>query len=366
MNPSQDKFKICIVSDQLANGGAERCAALLSQFFEKNNFEVHHVVVVDNIEYPFSGKILNLGKLKNESNGLFNRLKRFWVLNNFFRKNKFDYIIDFRVKRFQIQEFIIAKFIFRSPLLVTVHSYMTDLYFPKNNYLANKIYSETYKIITVSKGIEQKIIQNYNYINLKTIYNPIDIEAIEYLSNLDTAIEEQFVIAAGRMQDDIKQFDKLIDCYSKSVLPTQNIKLIVLGEGIEKDKLIKQVKGLHLEDKILFKGKVENPFVYFKKALYTVLSSRYEGFGNVLIESLASGTPVVAFDCNSGPSEIIIDKENGLLVENQNQEKLIEAMNEMVLNEKLYYHCKSNAKASIQKFSVENIGLQWLELMKIK
>jgi len=243
---------------------------------------------------------------------------------------------------------------------------MTDLYFPKNNFLANKIYSDTYKIITVSKGIEQKIIHNYNYLNLKTIYNPIDIEAIEYLSNIDIAIEERFIIAAGRMQDDIKQFDKLITSYSKSVLPAQNIKLIILGDGIEKDKLIKQVKDLQLEDKILFKGKVENPFVYFKKALYTILSSRYEGFGNVLIESLACGTPVVAFDCNSGPSEIIIDKENGLLVENQSQEKLIEAMNEMVLNDKLYYHCKKNAKASVQKFSIENIGLQWLELMKIK
>jgi N-acetylgalactosamine-N,N'-diacetylbacillosaminyl-diphospho-undecaprenol 4-alpha-N-acetylgalactosaminyltransferase len=243
---------------------------------------------------------------------------------------------------------------------------MTDLYFPKNNFLANKIYSDTYKIITVSKGIEQKIIHNYNYLNLKTIYNPIDIEAIEYLSNIDIAIEERFIIAAGRMQDDIKQFDKLITSYSKSVLPAQNIKLIILGDGIEKDKLIKQVKDLQLEDKILFKGKVENPFVYFKKALYTILSSRYEGFGNVLIESLACGTPVVAFDCNSGPSEIIIDKENGLLVENQSQEKLIEAMNEMFLNDKLYYHCKKNAKASVQKFSIENIGLQWLELMKIK
>ena len=86
----------------------------------------------------------------------------------------------------------------------------------------------------------------------------------------------------------------------------------------------------------------------------------------MLIESLACETPVVAFNCFSGPSEIIVDQENGLLVENQNQEKLILAMNEMVLNEKLYYHCKQNAKLSVQRFSLETIGNQWLELMKIK
>ena len=90
-----NKYKMCIVSDQLATGGAERCAALLSVFFENNNCKVYHVVVVDKIEYEFSGEVLNLGKLKDDSNGFFNRIKRFRVLRNYFATNSFDYIIDF-------------------------------------------------------------------------------------------------------------------------------------------------------------------------------------------------------------------------------------------------------------------------------
>ncbi len=75
--PENKQHRICIVSDQLATGGAERCSALLSIFFEHNNCKVNHVIVVDKIEYDYSGEVLNLGKLKNDSNGILNRFKRF-------------------------------------------------------------------------------------------------------------------------------------------------------------------------------------------------------------------------------------------------------------------------------------------------
>jgi glycosyltransferase involved in cell wall biosynthesis len=367
LNVSEKKRpRICIVTDQLATGGAERCAAILSIFFEKNHCKVYHVVVVDKIEYEFAGNILNLGKLKNKTNGFFNRLKRFKVLRHFFQKNNFDFIIDFRVKRHYLQEYFIAKYIFNAPLIVTVHSFMTDLYFPKKKYLGNTIYSHCYKIVSVSNAITEKIRSNFRYSNIETIYNPIDFNLLDNSNDEDVPFNFKYILAVGRMQDSVKQFDVLIDCFAASHLPQQNIKLVILGDGLLKKDLEQQVKNLHLEDFILFKGKVSNPFPYFKKALYTVLSSKNEGFPTVLLESLACETPVVAFNCFSGPSEIISNQENGLLVENQNQEKLILAMNEMVINEKLYYHCKQNAKQSVQRFSVETIGNKWLELMKIK
>ncbi|MFM9825184.1 glycosyltransferase, partial [Flavobacterium sp.] len=187
---------ICIVSDQLATGGAERCAAFLSVFLENNYCKVHHVIVVDKIEYEFSGKVLNLGKLKDNSNGFFNRLKRFRVLRRFFSDNQFDYIIDFRVKRYQWQEFYIAKFIYNAPLIVTVHSFMTDLYFPKNIILANWIYSHCYKIVSVSNGIKKRIESDFKYSNIETIYNPIDIGYIQNQSKEN--LDYKYILAVGR------------------------------------------------------------------------------------------------------------------------------------------------------------------------
>ena len=121
---------------------------------------------------------------------------------------------------------------------------------------------------------------------------------------------------------------------------------------------------LGLSALIEFKGFVENPFPYYKKALFTVLSSKNEGFPNVLIETLATQTPVIAFDCFSGPNEIIEHEINGLLVDNQNFQALTEAMNAMIENVDLYQNCKQNAKESVRKFDVEIIGQQWQNLFK--
>jgi N-acetylgalactosamine-N,N'-diacetylbacillosaminyl-diphospho-undecaprenol 4-alpha-N-acetylgalactosaminyltransferase len=82
-----------------------------------------------------------------------------------------------------------------------------------------------------------------------------------------------------------------------------------------------------------------------KNAKFTVLASKNEGFGNVLIESLACATPVVAFDCLSGPSEIIQDRNNGLLVENQNFKKLAQ-MDLMIEDHDLYQFANRGRKAS--------------------
>lgn len=351
-----------MVSDQLATGGAERCAALLSIYFEKHNCKVLHVVVVDKIEYEFAGEVFNIGKFKNNSNGIFNRIKRFWLLKKFFNENSFDFIIDFRVKRFQIQEYIIAKYIYNSPLIVTIHNYMTEWYFPKNIFLANSIYKKA-KLITVSNLITEKVLKLYSYKNIETLYNPIDFSFLENKAEESLNIGFEYIVSIGRFTD-IKQFDVIIECYAKSELKNKNIKLLILGDGENRDKLTNLISELKLEQDVLLLGFQENPYKYMKHAKFLVMTSKYEGFPMVLLESLACKTPVVSYDLKSGPSEIIIPNENGILVENQNKNAMTEALNEMISNKDLYLHCKQNTKSSVERFSLENIGNQWLQLFK--
>ena len=137
------------------------------------------------------------------------------------------------------------------------------------------------------------------------------------------------------------------------------------GEGEDNEKLMAMTKARQMEDHVVFLPYQNNTSPLFENALFTVLTSKNEGFPNILIESLSCGTPVVAYDCKSGPSEIISHENNGLLVENQDINAMTEAIDTMISNSEVYQICKKNALESVERFDIETIGNQWLKFLNI-
>lgn len=360
--------KICLVGDMLAHGGAERAHAALSRYFAGRGIEVHNVIVQDVIEYSYAGELLNLGKEKDDANGFSNKFRRLRILRGYVKKHKFDYIIDFRMRRKPVQDWLIAKFVFTVPAVYTVRSSNIDWYMPRQSWLTRLIYGKSYGIVALNDKMKRHIEERHGLKNVATIYNPIDAGYITSRLNETLPAEAfSYIIAAGRLSDDnVKQFDKLIEAYSVSELPSKNVKLVILGQGMLLAKLQELAVELGLKDKIVFKGYQENPYVYMRDALFFVLSSKFEGMPNVVLESLACGTPVVAFDCFTGPSDIIDNENNGLLIKDQDFNGLTQAMNRMFNDIGLYAYCKANASASIVKFSLENVGQAWMDYLKIK
>lgn len=360
---SQKKNKIALIGYRLSGGGSDKVMANLSVFFESQGFEVDIIIVLDEVSFPYSGKLVNLGLLKNKSNGFFNKIKRLSALRKYLNENKFDFIIDFRFRTKIIQELILARFIYNTKTIFTVHSFLIDHYMPNNSVLTRLMYNHCFANVAITVEMKMLIENKHQLKNVITIHNPVYLEEILQKKEQNIDVKFDFIIAIGQYENEIKQFDKLILSYAKSALPEKQIHLIVLGNG-EKSKLKKAILENNVSDFVHLLGYQNNPFKYLSKAKFLVLSSKNEGFPNVILEALACQTPVISFDCDFGPRDMISNLENGILVENQNWEKLTEAFNLFISDVVLYEFCKANTFKSVQPFLLEKIGKQWLNLIQ--
>jgi glycosyltransferase involved in cell wall biosynthesis len=229
------------------------------------------------------------------------------------------------------------------------------------------LFNRADSIIAISQGVA-KDLNSYGVIDsdkISVIYNPIFSGSI--LNQAEQKIQHQWIsnghrdyaliIAVGRLVRQ-KNFSMLIDAFHK-LLRQQNARLIILGEGPLKSELQAKINSLGLSWCIELLGFSDNPYAYLKRADVFVLSSLWEGFGNVLVESLALGTPVVSTDCPSGPAEILQDGKYGILVENNNSDALaagmLKALRQSLQKEELIHRAKY--------FSISNIAEQYKQII---
>ena len=355
-------YKIGILIDRLNGGGAERAAGIISKLLSELGHKIFIVTLFDDVAYPYQGKLINLGKYKTGSRSSIAKYLRYKKLHTTLKAENPDLILDFRMKDFPLREKLLNRLVFKYPMVNMVRSYKLEWYFPQPKKLAQHLYSDYAGIITVAKEIKQEVQQQYGFSNVTAIPNAIDIKAIQRKANESLNTPMEYIIAVGRNHP-VKQFEALILAFSKSNLPKKGIKLVIMGDGNESEVLKNRIMQLNLQKQVQLLAFQTNPFPFLKHAKFLVLSSKYEGFPNVLVEALACETPVVAFNCSSGPSEIIQHEKNGLLVENQNFKALTQAMNRMIDDRALYEQCKGFALESVACFSIEKVKQLWKQYL---
>jgi glycosyltransferase involved in cell wall biosynthesis len=194
-----------------------------------------------------------------------------------------------------------------------------------------------------------------------SLVNPASINKQEIAS----AFMEKYshkIIAVGRLGFE-KGFDLLIESFSLLAEDFPDWGLLILGEGNERKNLEKMVFDKGLSDRVLLPGRVECPAAYMKRSDVFVLSSRYEGFPNVLLEAMGCGLPVISFDCPNGPGEIITDGLNGILVENGSIDALTLAMRNLLADGEKRRELGGKASEVLQKYSQEKIMQEWEALI---
>ena len=347
------------------------------------NFNINEIPENIKIEFILSDieseffiyTFLNLKKENNNyysswQNGIKNRINQ-RILEKLNSTN-FDIIIDFHrsVSSFDhfINHFDISKNI---KVIYWIHSqYLLDCWIkdkPYYSFILNK-YDNFISINNNLLNSCNQILKEFNVENKPSfcLYNPLDIEKIKEKSLIlhpedQTLLDDDFILQVSRL-DTGKNHIEMINIFYALKEKGIKEKLYIIGEG-DSEKLEARIKELNLEEECFLLGRRDNPFPFMKKAKLFIHTSLFEGLAMVLIESMVCGTPVVAYDCPTGPKEVLGDGKYGELIPLHDKEKFIEAAYQLLTNENKRQHYISLLPEAIQRFSFQNIGEQLEQIL---
>jgi glycosyltransferase involved in cell wall biosynthesis len=366
-------IKVMIVINSLGGGGAERAVVNLLKGLNRKDFSITLLLYEGIIDYPLQENVevitLGLRSSRNIIKLTTGFITKIISITRLIRRNRPDIVFSMLSGTNVIA--ILAKSLSGVPCKAIVgeqnHPSMSlkiGMYHGITKLLIKRLYPKAEKIIAVSQGIKEDLIKNFRLSGekIEVIYNPTDITEIEMLSAEESSHpwfndEPPIIISVARLEKQ-KGHSYLIKAFS---LVRQSLvcRLLIIGKGEEEGKLVNAVNALELRDDVDFLGFQRNPFKYMARSSLFVLSSLYEGFGNVIVEGMALGLPVIATDCPSGPSEIIEHGKNGLLVPVKDERALAQAILYVLTNDELRRKLAHEAKMRSHFFDLNRIVEQY-------
>lgn len=222
------------------------------------------------------------------------------------------------------------------------------------------------KVVCICEDMKNGVIKEIPELKekLEVIYNPFDIEKIKIKSsdyseikdNEKNLLEDNYIIMVSRLDNVQKDFDTIIKAFKIVKQKRKDIKLYLLGDGPDKEKIENMIKNEDLQEYIKLLGVKKNPYPWIKNSKLLVHSSRYEGLPTVLIEALILNKIIISSDCPTGPREILDNGKYGSLVEVGDYDSMAQEILELLQeNSKKKEKYLSNIDKSIERFDKKNI-----------
>lgn len=361
-------IKVAIFVPNCNQGGTERVAARLEDMLRGLGYETL-MVTIGNHDFPYPIRCEHY-KLDEEPNFKFLRklgrlVDRYKKLKRILKENDVDIVLSMGEYP-NILLALMPKKIKKIARVTNSFSSLNDG-FNLVRILTRYFYNKLNVIIVPAEYLKTELDVQFNLTErINTIHNFIDIKEIHEDKGLEPLSEEGFkrIIHIGQL---VEQKDQklLLRAFKEIKEKYSNVELVIIGKGILERELKKYAEELGLNKNVLFLGWQNDPYKWLKSSDIFMLTSKWEGMPNVLIESMACGCPVVSFDCPSGPSEIITKPgENGVLIPSGDLEKLVNETIRLLSDDSYRDIIAKNALIRSSDFDIKNIRGQYKKILE--
>lgn len=353
-------MRIALFINRLHSGGAERVMTSLANAWAASGHEITLLTIANEpVFYPLAtGVRLRALDLRGESattaNAVLLNARRIWDLRKQLLAANPDIFISFMHCCNVVA--ILASLRTGVPTIVCEHNDPAQC---RVGWAWSALRVLTYPLADAVTFLTENVLQRWRWLgNASVMPNPVVVEKAATRTPPNWPKERRRILAVGRLTPQ-KGFDRLISAFARIRRADSEWSLTILGEGVDRPQLERQVRELDLENRVNMPGTVTNPFDWMAEADFLVMSSRYEGFPCVVGEAMACGLPVVSFDCDSGPRDIIRHGVDGLLVEPNDVDALAAAMARLMADHKQRESMARRAPEVLDRFSLSKVLHRW-------
>lgn len=368
------KKNVFFLVSSMEGGGAERVAALLSNHWAEQG---HNVTLMPTFSgrgeclYSLNSRVrleYLADKVGSRSGSALNKLRRFMALRRIIREARPDVIVSF-LTHVNVAA-VLAAWGLGIPVVVSERIYPPAMPMGMGlEFLRRFTYQIAASVVVQTQRTFLWLEHCCPRARGRIITNPVayPLPCREPIVKLATEVStRRIILSVGRLEKQ-KGFDRLLGTFSTLASQYPDWDLIILGEGSEREALEQQRGRLGLKSRVHLPGRVGNLGDWYARADFYVMSSRFEGFPNTLLEAMAYGLPAVSFDCETGPADIIRDGVDGYLVStDEGASGLARAMNMLMQDEEMRKRMGEEAIAVRERFSARRIMAEWDEVLGLQ
>lgn len=352
------KKEIIFCTDSLNIGGIELALIrILKALVKTNEFNIKLCIKDDEkleliSEIPKEIEYTILNK-KSDKKYIFSFIKKNIERKRFFNFiEKSDVVIDY----YDGNWFKLFLNINKQKKIVFFHTILEKLHIYKNIDIVKNIYDE---YVVLTDGAKKELLDIGILENkIKKVYNIVPIDDILIKAEERFEKADDYFVMIGRLVNDSKDYLTVVEAFGDSEIKE---KLYIVGDGPYKNQLEMKIKELNLESKVKLLGSRKNPYSILKNSKGLILSSKYEGLSNVILEALVLEKPVIATNCPYGPKEILSEEQNiGVLFTTGDKIELIDILKDFDFKEFDILKMKNRVK----DFFEENILKEIVEILK--